>query len=100
MGEGKENRYYTREFKRNAVAMMADKGVPARKVARDLDIHPNLLHQWRRKLLAGGHDAFVGRGNLRPEEVEVKRLQRELDEAKEERDILKKALGVFTKRSR
>ena len=46
-----------------------------------------------------GDGAFVGTGNIKPEEMEVKRLQKELEEVKEERDILKKALGVFSKRS-
>ncbi len=70
-----------------------------RKEARDLDIHPNLVHQWRRLFQAEGDGAFVGTGNLKPEAAEVKRLQKELEEVKEKRDILKKALGVFSKRS-
>lgn len=100
MGERKRGRYFSDEFKQDAVQLIIEKGVPVRQVARDLDIHPNLLHQWRRKFLAEGSDAFVGKGHLKPQEAELKRLQRELENVKEERDILKKALGVFSKLSR
>jgi transposase len=100
MGERKRGRYFSDEFKRDAVQLVTEQGKPVRKVARDLDIHPNLLHQWRRKYLSDGSDVFVGKGHLRPQEAELKRLQRELEDVKEERDILKKALGVFSKRSR
>jgi transposase len=90
MKESKRGRYFTDEFKRNAVQMVLEKGIPVRKVARDLAIHPNLLHQWRRKFVEGGSDAFVGKGHLSPQDAELKRLQRELEEVKEERDILGK----------
>ena len=96
----KESRHFTREFKRNAVELMVDKGMSAGKVAQELDIHPNLLHQWKRKILAEGNGAFVGKGNLKPEDAEMRRLRKELEDVKEERDILKKALGVFSKLSR
>jgi len=96
----KESRHFTREFKRNAVELMVDKGMSAGRVAQELDIHPNLLHQWKRKLLAEGNGAFVGKGNLKPEDAEMRRLRKELEDVKEERDILKKALGVFSKLSR
>ncbi len=99
MGVRKESRHFSREFKRDAVQLVLEKGVPVKKVARDLDIHPNLLHQWRRQIQAEGDVAFVVKGNLKPEDAELKRLQKELEEVKEERDILKKALGVFSKRS-
>lgn len=96
----KESRHFTREFKRNAVELMVDKGMSAGRVAQDLEIHPNLLHQWKRKFLAEGNGAFVGKGNLKPEDAEMRRLRKELEDVKEERDILKKALGVFSKLSR
>ena len=95
----KDRRQFSQEFKRNAVSMVMEKGIPVKKVARDLDIHPNLLHQWRRQFEVEGDGAFVSKGNLKPEEAEVRRLRKELEDVKEERDILKKALGVFSKRS-
>jgi transposase len=93
------HRQFTQEFKRNAVNPVMEKGVPVRKVAHDLDIHPNLVHQWRRQFMTDGDGAFLGTGKLKPEDAELKRLRKELEEVKEERDILKKALGVFSKRS-
>lgn len=100
MKGNKRGRYFTDEFKRNAVQLVLEKGLPVRKVARDLDIHPNLLHQWRRKFVEDGANAFVGKGHLRPQDAELKQLQKELEEVKEERDILKKALAVFSRQSR
>jgi transposase len=88
----KESRHFTREFKRNAVELMVDKGMSAGRVAQELDIHPNLLHQWKRKFLAEGNGAFVGKGNLKPEDAEMRRLRKELEDVKEERDILKNRL--------
>jgi transposase len=73
--------------------------MPVGKVARDLDIHPNLLHLWRRKFLAEGDKAFTGKGRIVPEKAEIRRLRKELEKVKEERDILKKAVA-FSKRYR
>ena len=59
---GEERRHFSREFKRDAVQLVTEKGMPVGKVARELDIHPNLLHLWRRRFLAQGDKVFVGRG--------------------------------------
>jgi transposase len=97
---GEKNRHFSREFKRDAVQLVTEKGMPVGKVARELDIHPNLLHLWRRKFLAGGDKAFVGKGRVTAEEAEMRGLRKELEKVKEERDILKKALAVFSKQNR
>ena len=98
MRQPRVHRQFSKEFKRNALQLV-EKGVSVGKVARDLDVHPNLIHLWRRNYLAEGASAFVGTGKIKPEEAELKRLQKELEDVKEERDILKKALGVFSKRT-
>jgi transposase len=97
---GEKNRHFSREFKRDAVQMVTERGMPVGKVARELDIHPNLLHLWRRKFLADGDKAFVGKGRVKPEAAEIKRLRKELEKTREEKDILKKALAVFSKQNR
>ena len=97
MAEGNKRRHFTNEYKKNAVKLVTEKGLPVGKVARDLDIHPQLLHQWRKKFFHKGDNAFVGKGNPKPEDAELKKLQKKLAEVEEERDILKKALAVFSK---
>lgn len=97
---GEKNRHFSLEFKGNAVRLVTEKGMPVGKVARELDIHPNLLHLWRRKFLAQGDAAFTGKGRVKPENAETRRLRKELERVKEQRDILKKALVVFSKQDR
>jgi transposase len=96
---GETHRYFSREFKRDAVQLVTERGMPIGKVARELDIHPNLLHLWRRRFLAQGDKAFVGKGRVTPEEAEIRGLRKQLEKVKEERDILKKALAVFSKQN-
>ena len=100
MGKEDKRRHFTREFKRDAVQLVTEKGMPVGKVARDLDIHPNLLHLWRREFLKDGERAFTGKGCVKPENAEIRKLRKELERAREERDILKKALAVFSKQNR
>lgn len=97
---GETNRHFSREFKLDAVGLVTEKGIPVGKVARELDIHPNLLHLWRRQFLAQGDKAFTGKGRVKPENAEIRRLRKQLEKVKEERDILKKALAMFSKQNR
>jgi len=100
MGKEDKRRHFTREFKLDAVHLVTEKEMPVGKVARDLDIHPNLLHLWRRKFLKEGDKAFTGKGCVKPENAEIRKLRKELEKAKEQRDILKKALAVFSRQNR
>ena len=68
---GEKNRHFSREFKRDAVQLVTEKGMPVGKVARELDIHPNLLHLWRRRFLAKGDKAFVGKGRVTPRFLKI-----------------------------
>jgi len=52
------------------VQLVTEQGMPAGKVARELDVHPKLLHTWRRRLLKEGEKAFVRKGHARPEGAE------------------------------
>jgi transposase len=86
---GKGKRYYDREFKYEAIRLMDEGKRSVGDIARDLDIHPNLLHQWRRKYREDMEQAFPGKGHLKAPEEDIRRLQRENEELKEEKEILK-----------
>ncbi len=91
------HRTFSKEFRQNALRLVMEKGMSVGKVARELDVHRNLIHKWRRDYLAEGESALEKTGKASPESAEMKRLRKELEDVKEEREILKKALAVFTK---
>lgn len=97
MRKGAEHRYFTKEFKLETVRLMNEGKRSVGDIARDLDIHPNQLHEWRRKYRADMEGAFPGKGHLKSPEEEIRRLQRENEDLREEKEILKKALAIFTK---
>ena len=88
---------YTQEFKREAVRLAQMSGKPFSHSARDLGISDASIHQWRKELAMQGQEAFPGSGHQTAQEEELRRLKRELEVTRQERDILKKALMVFTK---
>jgi transposase len=91
-------RRFDKQFKLDALRMIQDSERPLAEIARELGVHPNVLYRWRDQLLADPDQAFPGKGKLKPDDEELRRLRRELDVVKEERDILKKALAVFSRR--
>ena len=93
----KKRKGYDRQFKIDAVNLVVNGGRSIAEVSRDLGISANSLHKWKRELSSEGSEAFPGKGRLGPQEEEIRRLRRELAQAKEDREILKKALGFFSK---
>jgi transposase len=95
-----ERRRHGREFKLEAVRLVRERGVTVAQAARDLGIHPNLLRNWTKAFEADPVDAFPGQGRMKPEQLEIERLRREVRKLKAERDILKKAAAYFAKESK
>ena len=71
-----------------------------KEISDELGIPSHLLYKWRSKYLKEGENSFPGQGNLKERERELKRLEKELKNVTEERDILKKALGIFSQTPR
>ena len=93
----KVQKTYTPEFKREAVHLAQTSGKPIAQVARELGISDTSIHQWRKEMAEHGQEAFPGSGHQTAQEEELRRLKRELEMVKQERDILKKAIGIFSR---
>ena len=90
-------RRFDRAFKLEAVRLVRDRGVSAAQAARDLDLNENMLRRWVKELSADPQHAFPGPGQMKPEQLEIDRLRREVIKLKAERDILKKAAAFFAR---
>ena len=90
-------RKFDREFKREAVQLATRGDKSLTHVARNLGISTNVLSRWKRQLTGDPAFAFPGKGHLKPADEELRRLKKELRDVTEERDILKKALAIFSK---
>ncbi len=92
-----QRRRFGREFKVEAVRLIRERGVSVAQAARDLDVHENVLRKWVKELAADPEQAFPGHGQMKPEQLEIEKLRREVAKLKAERDILKKAAAYFAK---
>lgn len=94
----KERKQYDRAFKVMAVELCLS-GKQASKVAEELGIRADLLSRWKREYEQKNEGSFSGHGKpaLSPEQAEITRLKKQLREAEIERDILKKAVSIFSK---
>lgn len=94
----RERRQFDKEFKLMAVNL-CQSGKPIKEVAEDLNIRPDIVHRWKRELEQYGAVSFSGHGNiiLSPDQKEISDLKKALREAQIERDILKKAVSIFSR---
>ncbi len=94
-----EKRHFDRAFKVMAVELCLS-GKPIGEVANELGIRADLLSRWKREYKQKKEGSFSGHGNpsMTPEQVEIAQLKKELREAEIERDILKKAVAIFSKK--
>jgi transposase len=92
-----QQKTYTEEFKREAVRLAQERGNIA-QTARDLGVSDTSILYWKKQLEETPQRPFPGQGN--PRDAEMAQLQRENARLKEENEILKKAVGIFTNRPR
>jgi transposase len=97
----KTRRAFTDEFKREAVSLLTSTGRPLTQIASELGVQPSLLRSWRGMLSrtgqgAAGPGAVSTAAGLSAEQIEIRRLRKELERAQMERDILKKVVGIFS----
>jgi transposase len=86
---------YTDEFKRDVLAMAAEGTRSVAQLERDLDITTGLVYKWQQRYRVDGETLQASED--RAEQAELRRLRRELEIVRQERDILKKAIQVFSR---
>lgn len=105
----KQRRTFTDEFKREAVALLESSGRPLMQVAAELGIQPSMLRSWRAtaqgaaprsRAGAASASAALRLPSVAEQAAEIVRLKRELDRARQERDVLKKAIAIFSEAPR
>ena len=89
-------RKFDREFKLEAIHMALEEGSTGVEVERRLGISQGVISRWKKQLKDKGGGAFSGTGHLSGRDEEVRSLQRELGRVTRERDILKKAVSIFS----
>ena len=90
-----KRRTYDKQFKIYAVNLLKSSGKSASEIAENLGIRSEILSRWKRESDQEGKQAFTGQGN--PRDEEIARLKKENADLKMERDILKKAMAIFSK---
>jgi transposase len=90
-------RKFDKSFKMQAIKMLLEEHLPIVEIAKRLDVNQTQIHKWKQEFETHGKEAFPGKGRQTAEEEENRRLRKRLADAEEERDILKKALAIFSK---
>jgi len=89
-------KHIDKEFKIEAVRLASEPGNTQAGIERDLGISQGIISRWKRELFKDGKQAFPGKGHLKPEDEAMRRLKRENERLRRERDILKKAVAIFS----
>ena len=92
---------YTREFKEEAVRLLEKDSRSGEEIAEELGLDRGLLYRWK-KQLRGNEPVVSGIGDplSTAERVELRKLRKEVEQLREEREILKKATAFFAKESK
>jgi transposase len=89
-------KHIDKEFKIEAVRLASEPGNTQAGIERDLGISQGIISRWKRELNKNGEQAFPGKGHLKTGDDELRHLKRENERLRRERDILKKAVAIFS----
>jgi transposase len=92
----KKRRTYSREFKLEALRLWQTTDKSGAEIERELGIGHGCFARWKQKYLGDDESSFRCHGRLPPDEDELRRVKRELEITRQERDILKKAVAIFS----
>jgi transposase len=95
--EARKYRTYSKEFKLEALELLKSSGKSASELERELGITTGLLLKWRQRYKVGQESHSLEPSDLAAAQAELRRVRRELAIVTQERDILKKAIAIFSK---
>lgn len=87
---------YDIEFKTEAVRLASEPGNTQARIERDLGVGQGVISRWKRELQKDGEFAFPGKGRLKAPDEELRSLKSENERLRRKRDILKKAVAIFS----
>lgn len=83
------NKSFTPEYKKEIIRLVTEQGRKVSEVSAGIGISQTSIYRWIKQYCEHGEHAFPGKGNLRPEDEEIRKLEKELADLKEESEILK-----------
>ncbi|HMT53927.1 MAG TPA: transposase [Saprospiraceae bacterium] len=94
----KARKHYSKEEKLEIVKQSLDENVLIDELSKRYSLHPNTIYKWRKEYTTYESNAFPGHGNrlLTDSEKEIYELKKQLRVSELEKEILKKALGIFS----
>lgn len=92
----RKHKHYSKEFKLETLALSRTSGKSDSRLEQELGLSRGCLYNWRKQVEQDGVQAFPGKGKLKPDDEYTRRLEKELALVRQERDILKKALAIFS----
>jgi len=98
----KPRKSYTKEEKLEIVKLSLDESQTIKELSDRFGVSKNSIYNWRKQYLKNKEASFPGKGNktMTDSERKIYELEKELRETKLERDILKKAVGIFSRSDR
>jgi len=94
-----DRKKYTKEFKLEAIKMYENSERPASEIERELGITSGLLTRWKQQIdkVTKKGEVFPGNGKLMDTDARIRQMEREIYQLKQDKDILKKVLEMFSK---
>jgi transposase len=93
---GATRRTYTKEFKQETLALAESSEKSISQIEREMGLPVGIIFRWQRQQRKDGAQAFPGHGRLKEAESRIEQLEKENNRLRMERDILKKAVRVFS----
>ena len=90
-------RRFTPEYKEEIIKLVTERKKKISEVAKDIGVTSTSIRRWITQYSEYGKDAFPGKGNLRAEDDKIRKLMRDNIDLKEENEILKKAMAIFSR---